>query len=123
MFIVGMSWPGKRVVGLNYILDFYCEKYRNNKIMWLNLLDYPSLLVYALSYEYLYRTWIIQQVAGMAMCAFSLLYCFCFMSESLYISYIKGDFDAVREEIKKIRRFNGMLHPINFNMDREVATR
>jgi len=60
MFIIGLSWPGKRVVGLSYILDFFAEKYRNNKIMWLNILDFPSLLILSLSYQYLYRTWLTQ---------------------------------------------------------------
>ena len=56
MFLIGISWPGKRNIGLSYLLDFFAEEFRNNKIMWLNLLDYPSLIILSLCYQYLHKT-------------------------------------------------------------------
>ena len=48
--ILGLSWPGKRIIGLGYILDFYPESYQNTRILWLNLFDYPSILLMSICY-------------------------------------------------------------------------
>lgn len=50
MFIIGLSWPGKREIGLSYILEFITEDNKQVRIFILNLLDYPSLMLLALSY-------------------------------------------------------------------------
>lgn len=50
LFVIGLSWPGKRVVGIDYILDFFPKKYRPARILWMNLLDYPSIIAISLAY-------------------------------------------------------------------------
>lgn len=59
LFIIGLSWPGKRVIGVDYILDFFPMRYRSSRILLMNLLDYPSIILIALAYEYLQKTWVL----------------------------------------------------------------
>jgi hypothetical protein len=90
--------------------------------MWLNLLDYPALLILSLCYQYLHRTWMLQQIVGIAMCVVCLLYVTFFMRESPYVMYSRSDFDELREHIEHIRFMNGILQKINYRLDREEIT-
>lgn len=60
MFIIGFSRPGKREGGLSYIFDFIQDSNKQMRIFTLSLLDYPSMMLLALSYQYLHRTWKLQ---------------------------------------------------------------
>jgi hypothetical protein len=58
MFILGLSWPGKRVTGLNYALEFVPLEKQQKYIQVFNLFDYPSILICSLYYEYVDRSWL-----------------------------------------------------------------
>ena len=102
LFVIGLSWPGKRIVGIDYILDFYPKKYRPSRILWMNLLDYPSLIIITLAYEYLLRTWLLQQYIGLAFSGVCFLYCYLVMKKSPFYLYTQRDFDEAKEVIEYV---------------------
>lgn len=87
--ILGLSWPGKRIIGLSYILDFYPESYQNTKILWLNLLDYPSILLVSICYQYVNRSWYPQQLVGLILSIVCLVYCYLLIPESPKYMYLR----------------------------------
>lgn len=60
LLLVGLSWAGKTIVGISYILDFFPQRMQPLRIFILDLFDYPSLLLISLSYQYLDRDWYMQ---------------------------------------------------------------
>ena len=50
LFFIGLAWPGKRVIGVQYMLDFFPEAYQGSKVLAFGLLDYPSLILISLCY-------------------------------------------------------------------------
>ena len=41
MLLLGLSFPGKHMIGLAYILDFFPKAYVSTRLLWFRLLDYP----------------------------------------------------------------------------------
>jgi hypothetical protein len=58
MFILGLTWPGKRITGLNYALEFIPLEKQQVYLQAFSLFDYPSILVASLYYEYVDRSWL-----------------------------------------------------------------
>lgn len=57
MIMLGATWPGKRVTGLNYILEFFPQVDQKNYITIFTMLDYPSILIISLYYQYVSVDW------------------------------------------------------------------
>lgn len=57
LMMLGLAWPGKRLIGYTYILDFFPESYQSSRILWFNLFDYPSILLFSIYYQYFDRSW------------------------------------------------------------------
>ena len=60
MYFVGLSWAGKTIIGISYIMDFYPPRMQPLRIFILDLFDYPSLLLISVCYQYLDRDWYYQ---------------------------------------------------------------
>jgi hypothetical protein len=58
MFFLGLTWPGKRITGLNYALDFIPQEKQQTYLQAFSLFDYPSILISSLYYEYIDRSWL-----------------------------------------------------------------
>ena len=119
IMILGLSWPGKRIIGLGYILDFYPEAYQNTKILWLNLFDYPSILLISICYQYINRSWYPQQLAGLILSMVCLVYCYLLIPESPKFMYNKTRFDETREIIEYVMRLNGDREKLTIVFDTE----
>ena len=57
MILAGACWPGKRIAGLNYQLEFIPESKQPNYIMYFSFFDYPSLLLISMLYQYFSPDW------------------------------------------------------------------
>ena len=52
-----MTWPGKRVVGISYILEFFPENKQKLYITLFALFDYPSIIVISALYQFVTINW------------------------------------------------------------------
>lgn len=57
MVLLGMTWPGKRVVGISYILEFFPENKQKLYITLFALFDYPSIIVISALYQFVTINW------------------------------------------------------------------
>jgi len=119
LFVIGLSWPGKRVIGVDYILDFFPMRYRSSRILLMNLLDYPSIILIALAYEYLQKTWVLQQYIGLACSSVCLLFCSFVMTKSPFHLYQKRQYAEARSVIEYMMRLNGDFTKLTFKFDTE----
>ena len=124
LFTIGLSWPGKRIIGIDYILDFYPKKYRPSRILWMNLLDYPSLILITLAYDFLLKTWLIQQYIGLAFSSVCLIYVYFVMKKSPFYLYTQRDFDEAKEVIEYVQRMNCDRNKYTyfFDIEHKLAT-
>jgi MFS family permease len=121
--IIGVSWPGKRIIGLAYILDFYPETYKNTRILWFNLFDYPSILLMSICYQHFDRNWYNQQLTGLILSIICLVYCYLLMPESPKYMYLRMRFDELRDTLEYMMRLNGDREKLNIILDSEEKMR
>ena len=85
----------------------------------MNLLDYPSIVLIALAYEYLQKTWVLQQYIGLACSSVYLLFCSFVMTKSPFYLYQKREYDEARSVIEYMMRLNGDFTKLTFKFDTE----
>ena len=107
MLLLGLSFPGKHMIGLSYILDFFPQAYVGSKLLWFRLLDYPQIVLISLYYQYFDRSYRIQMFLGLVCSVVSLFFCYLIMPESPRFDYYKTRFNQVRDSIDYMRRLNG----------------
>jgi len=57
MVLLGMTYPGKRITGFSYILEFIPASDQKAYITVFALFDYPSMLLISFVYEFASRDW------------------------------------------------------------------
>ena len=90
----------------------------------MNLLDYPSLIFITLAYDFLQKTWLIQQYIGLAFSSVCLLYCYFVMKKSPFYLYTQKDFDEAKEVIEYVQRMNcdRNKYTYYFDIEHKIAT-
>lgn len=121
MILVGMTWPGKRVCGLNYILEFLPESAHTTYIQIFTMFDYPSILLISFAYQYMSADWYPQQILGLILSTVCLAYSV-FLPESPKYLYINNKFDKAHKIIRDLQFINGALDQKPFKFDTEVAS-
>jgi hypothetical protein len=99
MIMLGATWPGKRVTGLNYILEFFPQAMQKDYITLFTMADYPSILLISLYYQYVSTDWYHQQLLGLILSVLCVCYCMAMMPESPKYLYMKGHYAEVRQII------------------------
>ena len=56
-FLVGSTWPGKRVVGLNFMLEQMPQQNQRLYMILFNCVDYPGLLLWSFLYQHVSASW------------------------------------------------------------------
>jgi hypothetical protein len=87
MAILGLSWPGKLIVGLAYGSEFFCRNQKKSLIFSFFLTNAVILCFIPNFYEYINRDWYPLQAIGLIFGTASLCYCILFMPESLWTYY------------------------------------
>jgi hypothetical protein len=123
MIMLGATWPGKRVTGLNYILEFLPQVSQKNYITFFTMLDYPSILIISMYYQYVNVSWYGQQFLGLILSTICVSYCIIMMPESPKFLYMKGKFEESRKIIISMEKFNGIKTPQPFVFDTEIPQR
>lgn len=123
MIMLGATWPGKRVTGLNYILEFLPQKNQKNYITFFTILDYPSILIISIYYQYINVNWYGQQFLGLILSTLCVTYCMVMMPESPKYLYMNGSFEESRQIINRMCKFNGIKTQHRFLFDTEATLR
>jgi hypothetical protein len=87
------------------------------------MLDYPSILIISLYYQYVNVDWYPMQLLGLIFSAVCLTYCMIMMPESPKYLYMNGNFEEARLIINNISKLNGNTNQTNFKFDTEVISR
>lgn len=88
MILLGMTWPGKRVTGLNFILEFFPQNIQNIYITIFTEGDYPSIFIISLYYQFVNPNWLNMQLFGLALSLMCLFFSMIYMPESPKYLYV-----------------------------------
>jgi len=75
MILLGITWPGKRVTGLSFILEFFPEVDSKNYLTYFTLFDYPDLFFISVYYQFVNPDWYPIQAFGVGLTTMTLIYC------------------------------------------------
>ena len=92
MALLGLTWPGKMIVGLAFASEFFCRNQKKSLIFTFLLMNAGTLCFIPNFYEYMNRDWYPLQALGLILGTASLCYCILFMPESLWTYYQKREF-------------------------------
>ena len=106
ILVLGASFPGKNVVGLNYLLELYPEKKHTKIVTYQMAVDCLALLLIALGYEYVSRNWVWLQFVGLGGTSFALLVSAFLLPESPKFLYVWNRFEESRKALFYIASFN-----------------
>lgn len=107
MAIIGLSWPGKMIVGLAYASEFFCINQKKSLIFSFFLTNAAILCFIPIYYEHINSDWYQLHALGLIIGTASLCYCILFMPESLWTYYQKRDYHTQRITMEGLLKMNG----------------
>ena len=106
MLVVGLSFPGKNIVGLNYVLEFLQESSHTFYVSSFMLMDCLSLLGLSYGYQRVSRGWLWVQQIGVGLTLAGLAVCIVLMPESPKYFYLNRKYEEARRSLKRVARIN-----------------
>ena len=121
MVILGFAFPGKNIVGLNYLLEF-TPMANHTKLVTAKMVC-ETMLLYMMSkgYETVSRHWLWIHLAGLIGTLISFIVAVFIIPESPKFLYLKKRYGESKKILKYIARFNQShhLHHDDFLFDSE----
>lgn len=108
LIFMGTTFPGKHVVLYNYCLEMLPKAYHQSLINAIGFFETAVIIVIALFYNVISKSWKPMQFIGIIGTALALIFGCLFFCESPKFLYINGRFKEARESLKRIARFNGL---------------
>lgn len=127
MVLLGFAFPGKNIVGLNYLLEFTPLRLHTKFVTTKMVCECLILYLMSKGYEQVSRHWLWIQLLGIAGTSIALLASVFIIPESPKFLYIKKRFDESRKVLQYIAWFN-QSHYFNnddflFDTEFEIKTK
>jgi len=107
LVVMGLTWPGKLLVGLTFILDFYplsLHRYYTCVFLVLNGISLVFLPIY---YDQISKDYYPLQAICLVLTFCTFCYTMLFLPESPWSEYQQGNFQRTREILQVISKMNG----------------
>lgn len=107
-FLIGATFSGKVVVGLNYMLEFNRPKWTET-IIYLQLVgESVSTIMFTFWYQFIDRGWFLLQLICLILAVLITIYFLIVVPESPKWLYTFFRFDESKENLKYVASFNGL---------------
>lgn len=106
MVILGFAFPGKNIVGLNYLLEFTPMAYHTKFITTKMVCECMILYLMSKGFENVSRHWLWIHLSGLVATLLSLIIAVFIIPESPKFLYLKKRYSESRNILKYIARFN-----------------
>ena len=107
-FLIGATFSGKVVVGLNYMLEFNRPKWNETIIYLLLVAESVSTILFTIWYQFIDRGWFLLQLICLILAVLTTAYFGIFVPESPKWSYTWQRFDESRENLRYVAKFNSL---------------
>lgn len=126
LIFMGTTFPGKHVVAYNYCLEALPKTYHQSLINVVGFFETAIIIVIALFYLFVSKSWKPLQFIGILETVAALLFGSLFFYESPKFLYINGRFEESRQSLRNIAWFNGLSESeveerFNFVFDTEAV--
>ena len=123
---MGTTFPGKHVVAYNYCLEIIPKTYQQTLVNVIGFCETGVIIVIALFYLFISKSWKPLQMIGVVETAVALLFGCLFLFESPKFLYNHGRFEESRQSLRNIAWLNGLPQAeindrFNFVFDTEAA--
>lgn len=107
-FLIGATFAGKVVVGLNYMLEFNRPKWAETIIYLLLVAESVATILMTVWYQFIDRGWFLLQLVCLILAILTTIYYAVFVPESPKWLYTFFRFDESREHLQYVASFNGL---------------
>jgi hypothetical protein len=122
MIILGATFSGKNIVGLNFAIECTPEKYRQLVVSLYWFVELGSIIMWSFYYQKLDRNWFPLQLIYFIGGVITMFLAIFMLPESPKYFYSKQRFDEARESLNFIRKCNGLEESEYFLFDNEIET-
>jgi len=107
-FLIGASFSGKIVVGLNYMLEFNRPKWSDTIIVLLLVTEAVTTITMTIWYQFIDRGWFLLQLVCLILAILTTIYFAIVVPESPKWLYTWHRYDEAREHLVYVASFNGL---------------
>ena len=122
MIILGMTFAGKNIVGLNYAIECTPEVHQKLVISLYWLVELSSIILWSFYYQKLDKNWFPLQLIYFIGGIITMLVTFALLPESPKFLYAKQKYEEARKSLEYIASFNGVQTYQAFIFDNEVES-
>jgi hypothetical protein len=106
MVVLGLAFPGKNIVGLNYLLEFTPIAYHTKFVTSQMVVECMILYMMSKGFENVSRHWLWIHLIGIGATLFSMIISVFIIPESPKFLYLKKRYDESRKILQYISKFN-----------------
>ena len=107
LILMGLTWPGKLLVGLTYILDFFPISLHILYLYAFLVLNGIFLMFLPIYYDQITKDYYPLQAISLVLTFCTFCYSILFLPESPYTEYSKNNFQKTREILQVMAKMNG----------------
>ena len=106
MIMIGSTFPGKNVVGLNYLLEFVPETKHTKYVTFGMILECSTLFGMSYGLQWYNRNWLWSQILGIIGTCTTLVVSALLMPESPKFLYANKRYEEARQSLNFVSNFN-----------------
>ena len=107
-YMIGLSFAGRIIVGLNYHLEYNLKDYSEIIVTILLLSEATGTLLITIWYQFIDHGWFLLQLIGVIIASVSLVYYLLFFPESPKWLYVNDRYDESRTNLAYVANFNSL---------------
>ena len=122
MIILGTTFSGKNIVGLNFAIECTPERYKSMVISMYWSVELVSIILWSFYYQKLDKNWFPLQAIYFVGGIFTMIAAIFLLPESPEFLWSKQKFSEARKSLNYMAKFNGKNKLPYFLFDNEVET-
>lgn len=107
-FLVGSTFAGRIIVGLNYVLEFNLPKWHETIVFGLLISEASTTILMTIWYQFVDRGWFLLQLVFLILSVLVTIFFWIVVPESPKWEYTFYEYDDAREHLYYVAGFNSL---------------